>query len=56
MAALIERRIEALEALAGPRNQSLRVVICKVGETSEQAMMRQGVQPDDAVVIIVKFG
>ena len=47
-----QQRVVALEKKATAGTWNRRVIIAKVGETAEQARAREGVGPDDSVVIV----
>ncbi len=46
------QRVVALEKKANAGTWNRRVIIAKVGETAEQARTREGVGPDESVVIV----
>jgi hypothetical protein len=47
-----KQRVMALEKKARAVGWNRRVIIAKVGETAEQARKREGVGPDESVVIV----
>jgi hypothetical protein len=56
MTAAIERRIDALEKDENATSVNLRVVIAEIGETADQALRREGVEPAADNVLVVVFG
>lgn len=52
----LSRRLAALEQ-ASSNAPALRVVIAEIGETAEEALLREGVEPDAGQrVLVVVFG